>query len=163
MASQKNVNMEKVQSVRDELIGLMDGMDYCLDWKSDPSAWSVRQVVYHLLDTPPGGMNQLLWGVLSGELREIDLWANRDNITPDRSSYDVEQISEDINDFFRDMDDALETASSDDLEEKSILIHFKSRDADEERTIQALLDGAFDRHWQEHLAQIRELRDALGV
>ena len=93
----------------------------------------------------------------------VDLWANRDNITPDRLTYDVEQISEDINEFFRDLGEALESASPADLEEKSVLIHFKSRESDEERTLQELLEGAFDRHWQEHLSQIRELREALGV
>ena len=163
MTSQKNDNIEKVQSVRDEMVGLMEGMDYCLDWKPDPSSWSVRQVVYHLLDTPPGGLNQLLWGLLSGELQEIDLWADRDNITPDRSSYDLEQINEDITDFFQDMDQALESVSPDDFDEKSILIHFKTRGDDEERTLQVLLEGALGRHWQEHFSQIRELRDSLGV
>ena len=163
MTSQKIENIEKVQSVHYEMVGLMEGMDYCLDWKPDPSSWSVRQVVYHLLDTPPGGLNQLLWGVLSGELREIDLWADLDNITADRSGYDVEQISEDITDFFQDMGEALESVPPDDFDEKSILIHFKTRGDDEARTLQELVEGAFGRHWQEHFSQIRELRDALGV
>ena len=163
MASGKESHLQKTQTVRDELLGLMEGMDYCLDWKPDSSSWSARQVVYHVLDTPPGGINQMLWGVLSGELKEIDLWANRDNVTPDRVSYDVEQIREDITEFFKDMEEALESASSHDLEEKSVLIHFKSRDADEERTLQAMLEASLDRHWQEHLSQIRELRESLGV
>jgi hypothetical protein len=163
MASRKENHLEKVQSVRDQLLRLLDGMDYCLDWKPDPSSWSARQVVYHVLDTPPGGLNTLLWSVLSGELEEIDLWADRDNITPDRLSYDLEQVSEDINEFFRDLDEALESASPDDIDEKSVLIHFKSRDADEKRTLHELLEGAFDRHWQDHLGQISELREALGM
>ena len=163
MASRKENHLEKVQSVRDQLLRLLDGMDYCLDWKPDPSSWSARQVVYHVLDTPPGGLNTLLWSVLSGELEEIDLWADRDNITPDRLSYDLEQVSEDINEFFRDLDEALESASPDDIDEKSVLIHFKSRDADEKRTLHELLEGAFDRHWQGHLGQISDLREALGM
>ncbi len=163
MASGGESHVEKARGLRDELLGLMDGMDYCLDWKPDPSEWSARQVVYHVLDTPPGGLNQMLWGVLSGELQEIDLWANRDNITPDRLSYDIEQIREDISEFFRDMEVAIDSAAPHELEDKSVLVHFKSRDADEERTLQAMLEGALGRHWQDHLSQIRELREALGV
>ena len=163
MTSRNEYHLEKAQSVRDQLLRLLDGMDYCLDWKPDPSSWSARQVIYHVLDTPHGGLNQIVWGALSGELEEIDLWASRDNITPDRLSYDLEQISEDISEFFRDLDEALETASPDDFDEKSVLIHFKSRGAHERRTLQELLEGAFDRHWQEHLSQIRELREGLGL
>ena len=43
-------------------------MDYCLDWKPDASAWCARQVVYHLLNTPPGGLASVVKGVLSGGL-----------------------------------------------------------------------------------------------
>lgn len=163
MASRKEHHLETVQSVRDQLLALLEGMDYCLDWKPDSASWSARQAVYHVLDTPPGGLNQLLWGTLSGELGEIDLWADRDNMTPDRLSYDLDQMNEDINEFFRDTNEALESASPDDFEQKSVLIHFKSREADEQRTLDELLAGAFERHWQEHLGQIRELREALGL
>ena len=163
MINRKDGHLENVHGVQGELLGLLDGMDYCLDWKPDPAAWSARQVVYHILDSPPGGIHQVLWGTLSGDLDEFDLWADRDNMTPDRSAHDLDQIREDISEFFQGMEEALEAADEEDFEGKSILAHLKSRGIDEQRTLQMLLERTFDGHWREHLSQIRELRDGLGM
>ena len=163
MINQKDTHLEKVRSVQSELLGLLEGMDYCLDWKPDPSSWSARQVVYHILDSPPGGIHQVLWGTLSGDLDEIDLWSDLDNMTPERSAHDLEQIREDIGEFFHGMEEALEAADEEDFEEKSILAHMKSWGVDEQRTLQMLLERTFAGHWEEHLVQIRELRDGLGM
>ena len=161
--NRKDAHLENVHSVQSEMEMLLDGMDYCLDWKPEPEAWSARQVVYHVLDSPPGGIHQVLWGTISGDLDEFELWANQDNMTPDRSSYDLDQIREDIVEFFQGMEEALEAADEEDFEEKSILAHLKSRDVDEMRTLQMLLEGIFHGHWTQHLEQIRELREGLGM
>ena len=163
MINRKDAHLENVSSVQSELLRLLDGMDYCLDWKAEPAAWSARQVVYHILDSPPGGIHQVLWGTISGDLDEFELWADRDNITPDRSAYDLDQIREDIDEFFVGMGEALEAADEEDFEEKSILAHLRSRAVDETRTLQMLLEGIFDRHWRQHLQQIRDLREGLGM
>ena len=163
MINRKDAHLENVDSVQSELLRLLDGMDYCLDWKPDPSDWSARQVVYHILDTPRGGIHQVLWGTISGDLDDFELWADLDNMTPDRSTYDLEQIREDIIEFFQRMEEALEAADEEDFEKKSILAHLRSRGVDEVRTLQLLLDGIFDGHWKQHLEQIRELREGLGM
>ena len=163
MINGKDAHLENVRRVQSEMLGLLSGMDYCLDWKPDPSAWSARQVVYHVLETPPGGIHQVLWGTISGDLDEFELWSNLDNITPDRSTYDLEQILEDVSEFFHGMEEALEAADEGDFEEKSILAHLRSRGVDETRTLQMLLERIFDGHWRQHLDQMRELRDGLGM
>ncbi len=84
MVSLRDASLENARAIRTELLHLLEGMDYCLDWKSDPSSWCTREVVYHLLDTPPGGIHSILQGTLSGELKEFDLWADRTNMTPER-------------------------------------------------------------------------------
>ena len=116
MTSRKEDNQGKVSGIRTELLVLLDGMDYCLDWKSDPSAWSARQVVYHILDTPAGGIHQVIWGILSGELTEFEIWADLDNISADRMGYDAEHIMEDIDEFFRELDQAIESAADEDCD-----------------------------------------------
>ena len=138
-------------------------MDYCLDWRPEPSAWSVREVVYHLLDTPEGGVHGTLRGILSGELTEFEVWADRANITPERQDRDMAGVLEDIAALFRGMETALEACGDEDLTDKTALAHLRSYGRDERRTALALLDGVFARHWGEHLGQIRELREALGV
>jgi hypothetical protein len=156
-------HLENLRSTESQLLRLLDGMDYCLDWKPDPSAWSARQVVYHLLETPEGGLHQVLWGMLSGEMEEFDIWADLDNLTPDRLAYDTEQMREDIGEFFRGMAEALGTATDDDLDAKAILARHRVRGRDDERTLQNLLDGIFAHHWGSHLDQITELRTSLGM
>ena len=156
-------HLENCRKIEAQILQLLDGMDYCLDWKPDASAWSARQVVYHLLETPEGGLHQVLWGMISGELDEFDVWADLDNLTPDRLSYDTEQLREDIGTFFRGMAEALETATDDDLDAKAVLFHSRVRGRTDERTLQKLLEGIFDHHWRAHLDQIRELRTSLGM
>ena len=163
MINSKDAHLDNVKSVQSEILRLLDGMDYCLDWKTEPTDWSARQVVYHILDTPPGGIHQVLWGAISGDLDEFELWSDRDNMTPDRSTYDLDQIREDISEFFQGMEEAVEATNEADFEEKSILAHLRSRGVDEIRTLEMLLQGIFDRHWREHLQQIRDLREGLGM
>lgn len=163
MTSQKEINQSMVTGIRSELLGLVEGLDYCLDWKPDPSDWSVRQVVYHILDTPAGGIHEVVWGILSGELTEFEIWADLDNITAERMAYDLDQIREDIDEFFHELDQAIESATEEDFDEKAALAHLRSRGLDEDRTVQELLDRAFEGHWRGHLTQISELKDALGM
>ena len=163
MTRQRDAHLATVHSIKDELLQLLDGMDYCLDWKPDSSAWSAREVVYHLLDTPPGGVHQVLRGILSGQIKEYDLWADRSNMTPERLAYDAEQVRVDIGQFFRGMEEALSLAAEEDFAGKSILLHLHRLGRDETWTAQMLLERPFARHWQEHVTQIRELKTSLGI
>jgi len=163
LTSQKEVHLTSVRRIRDELFQVLEGMDYCLDWKPETPAWSAREVLYHLLDTPPGGVHRVLAGVLSGQLREYDLWADRSNMTPQRAAYSMEQVRADLQRFFQGLEAAVGMAGEGDFEGKSVLVHLKSRGRDETRTAQMLLERGFSRHWGEHLEQLRSLREALGV
>ena len=163
MTSRKDENQEKISRIRSQLIELLDGMDYCLDWKADPSSWSPRQVVYHIVDTPLGGIHKIVKGMLSREIAEFEIRSDLDNMTPERMSYDIDQVRGDIEAFFHELDEAVRSASAEDFDGKSALLHLPSRGVDETRTVQELLDRAFEGHWTGHLAQINEIRDALGM
>ena len=96
MATSKSEHIQNLQSIHDDLIQLLDGMDYCLDWKPDSSDWSARDVVYHLVDTPPGGIHSVVEGILSGQIEEFDLWSDRNNMTPERLANDIDQARRDV-------------------------------------------------------------------
>ena len=115
MTTQKETQLERARGIQSELLGLLEGMDYCLDWKLDSTAWSVREIVYHLLDTPAGGVHTVLRGILSGEITEFEVWADRTNITPERQSNDFEAVVEEITVLFRGIQAALESAGEQDL------------------------------------------------
>ena len=163
MTTERDSQLERAQGIQSELLGLLEGMDYCLDWKPDSSVWSVREVVYHLLDTPVGGVHTVLQGILACELTEYEVWADGTNMTPERQTNDIETVLEDIAELFSGIESALGGASDQDLTQKTALAHLRSYDREDQRTAAALLDGVFARHWGEHLVQIRELRDTLGM
>ena len=152
---------DNLESLRDSLLELLDGMNYCLDWKPSDSDWSAREIVYHLLDTPPGGMAAVVRGIVSGEISEYEIWSDRTNVTEARATLDMDEIHADIGAFFAVFGDGLATAADEDLEGRRALMRQRTRAEDVERTLEEALAG-FDRHWRAHLGQLGELRAALG-
>ena len=152
---------ENVDSLRTILLELLDGMNYCLDWKPEEAEWSAREIVYHVIDTPPGGMASVVQGIVSGEITEYEIWSDRTNITEARATLDMTEVEGDIAAFFETFNAALVAASDDDLGGRRALMHQRTRNEDVERTLEESLAG-FDRHWRGHMEQLAGLRAALG-
>ena len=163
MTSHRDTHLEKIRSIRSQLLANLEGMDYCLDWKPNADSWSVREVVYHLVDTPKGGLHTLISGMLSGKTKEFDLTPDLNNMTPERQTLDLNQVRLDISQVLDGLKAALTGANDDELATTMVLAHLKARGIDEERTPQMLLEGLFTRHWQGHADQLKELRDSLGI
>ena len=153
---------QNADSLRSELLSLLDGMDYCLDWKPSESEWSAREIAYHIIDTPSGGMAQVVKGISSGEITEYEVWSDRSNVTVDRATVDLDYIQGEIAAFFSILDEALASSTDANLQNRKALMHQRTRGFDGERTMEAAL-AALDRHWRAHLVQLGELRDALGL
>ena len=163
MVTGKQAYIESVRNIKSELLAALAGMDYCLDWKQEPEEWSARELVYHVLDTPPGGAHRLVKGIISGETSEYELWSDLTNMTSERAAYDLDQVNADIETFFQSLEDSLSGISDADLETKKVLMHQRTSKVDEERTIDAILERTLNVHIKEHLAQLQELRDALAI
>ena len=163
MTSLRDRHLATAHSIRAELLELLEGMDYCLDWKPDSDSWSGREVIYHLVDTPAGGLHSLVQGMLSGQKTEFDLMPDQKNITPDRLVLEFRGVKKDILEVLEGLEGAVSGASEAELGEKTITAHLLARGTTEQQTMQNLLQGLFARHWLGHLSQIRELREALGM
>ena len=163
MATGKQEQLKSIRSVKSDLLAVLAGMDYCLDWKQDPSEWSARELVYHVLDTPPGGAHGLVKGIITGEIKEYEIWSDRTNMTPERAEYDLDQVNADIESFFTSLDDSISGVSDEDLELKKVVMHQRTRSVDEERTLNAILDRTLNGHMRDHLAQLQVLREALAI
>jgi len=155
--------LDNLKAAQGQLLELLSGMDYCLDWKPEPPDWSTRQVVYHLLESPPGGLQRVLWAAVSGESEPIEVWAGDDNITPERAGYDLDQVLDDVARFFTATQEALEAAGKQEIAGESVLDRYQTSGGGQTYTVGELLDSMFGAHWSEHLGQIRALRDALGM
>lgn len=152
---------ENLNSLQAALLELLAGMNYCLDWKPDEATWSAREIVYHILDTPPGGMPTIVQGIISGEITEYEIRSGHSNITPTRSTLDLTEVESDIAQFFAAFNKALTTANDADLQRKQATMHQRTRQQDEERTLETVLTG-FTNHCRNHLTQLNQLRTALG-
>ena len=163
MTNQKAQHLENINDIRAELFQILEGMDYCLDWRPDPESWSAREVITHILNTPPPGVPAILLGMLAGEIQEYDLWADQKYLTPEAQDWDLAQVREQLGNYFEALAESLAPAAEADLTDTSVMVHQRNRLWDEPRTAQWLVERLFAGHWREHLAQLRELRDTLGI
>ena len=154
-------NLAIVRRVREELTALLEGMDYCLDWK-ERDGWCAREVLYHLVDTPEGGIGGVIAGVLDGSLPEITIRPDINNMTPERMAADIDEAMAGPLSILQTAEDAIAGAGDADFEQRTTFARLPARGIEETRTAQAVIDG-FARHWGEHLVQLRAIREALGM
>ena len=154
-------NLATVRRIRDDLTGLLEGMDYCLDWK-DGDNWCAREVLYHLVDTPEGGIGGVIAGVLDGTRDEVTILPDANNMTPERMAADIDEVAVGPLAIILTAENAIAAASDADFVERTAMAHLPHRDIHEVRTAQAFIDG-LERHWGEHLNQLRTIREALGM
>ncbi len=153
---------QRVQATRDQLSKMLDGMDYCLDWKPGDQEWSAREVLYHLVDTPPGGIHAAARAVLQDEISELTLAPDMTDTSGDRAGTDMAQIMAQVEAVLAGLESVIDDASDADFE-KSLPVHLPARGTTQTFTLERLIGGAMDRHWAEHLGQLAELRDGLGL
>ncbi len=162
----RDENLATVRRIRDELTSLLEGMDYCLDWKDGDNRaldqWSAREVLYHLVDTPEGGIGSVIAGVLNGARDEVTILPDANNMTPERMATDMNEALSGPLGILQTAEDAIAGASDADFTEKAAMAHLPHRDIHEMRTAQSFIDG-LERHWGEHLNQLRVIRETLGV
>ena len=157
----RDENLATVRRILDELTALLEGMDYCLDWK-DGDNWCAREVLYHLVDTPEGGIGSVIAGVLGGTRDEITILPDANNMTPERMAADIDEARAGPLTILQTAEVAIAAASDTDFTERTAMAHLPHRGVHEARTAQAFIDG-LERHWGEHLNQLRAIRDTLGV
>ena len=157
----RDENLATVRRIRDELRSLLEGMDYCLDWK-DGDNWSAREVLYHLVDTPEGGIGSVIAGVLDGSVSEVTILPDANNMTPERMAADIDEAAVGPLAIIWTAENAIANATDADFTERTAMAHLPHRDIHEVRPAQAFIDG-LARHWGEHLAQLRAIRETLGV
>lgn len=163
MTTAKAQHLANLQAIRAELLAILDGMDYCLDWRPDPETWSAREIISHLLNTPPGGVPAVFRGVMEGSVTEFDLWADQPYLTPEMQNWDIAELRAALEIYFAELAAALGSVTEESLAAATVMVHQRNRHWDEPRPAQWLPERLFAGHWREHLTQLRELRDTLGV
>lgn len=163
MTTQRDSILQEVQSIRSELGRLLEGIDYCLDWKPDDEEFSAREIIYHMVDTPSGGIHTAIQGVLSGSVQEVPISSSLTNMTDERQGNDLDKIREDLEAVLAGLEKALASATDAELISKRVPLHSITRSTTTERSVEDLVSGIFVRHWREHLGQMAALRESLGL
>ena len=154
---------QRIREVRRRLEALLDGMDYCLDWRPGPNEWSAREVVYHLLTTPPEGLGAALREVVEGGRTELTLPWGQPGLRPQDREKDLPDVLADVRAFFASLEELLEQHPPERLETARFTAHLPVRNRSEERSVAAHLERQLSSHWPEHLEQLAQVREALGV
>ena len=155
--------LEEVQSIGVELDRLLTGMEYCLDWKPQEDEWSAREVVYHMVDTPAGGIHAAVQSILDGSARGLTVTASLTNLSDARMGEDLDGVKEDIDAVLMGLEGTLSAVTDDQLSTREAPVRSTTRGVTENRSAQDLTHRLFVNHWREHLLQLEALRDALGI
>ena len=159
MTTARALHLTNVDDIRSELFQILEGMNEILDWRPDAESWSAREVITHMLYTPPGGVPQILKGMLSGEVTEYDLWADQKYLSEEALGWTLGQVREQFAQYFASLEEQLEPLADVALEETTALVHQRNRHWDEPRPAQWLVERLFAGHWREHLVQLKELKE----
>ena len=163
MTSQKAAYLEAIDSYGKELERLLEGIDYCFDWKPEEGEWSAREVIYHMLHSPVGGVHQAVKGMLSGQPETVNLIADETHLTPERQERDLDGVRQDIAEQLSGLREALTPASEEDLDNAEGGVYLSRTGNTEPRTARFLVERIFVGHWKSHLEQIAALRESLGL
>ena len=163
MSSAKDQHLANIVNIRNELFQILDGMEEGLDWRPDSESWSAREVITHMLYTPPGGVPNIFKGLLSGEMQEYDLWADQKYMTGEAAVWTLEQVRDQFAGYLNSLEETLQTVTDEVLEQTTAMVHQRNRMWDEPRPAQWLVERLFAGHWGEHLIQLRELKEGAAM
>ena len=152
-----------IRTLKQDLTDVLDGMDNCLDWKNDPSSWSAREIIYHLIDTPAEGMDLLVHRILKTEGEVVELVPDISNMSEVRLLNNIEQVKADIFNILDNLELIIRDASWEELADKTIVVDLVAQGTREERTVLNLLQGLFISHWSQHVIQLKNTRFSFGL
>ena len=158
MPSKVPTHLENVKLIRDRMIDVLSGMETFIDVTTDSESWSIRDIIYHLSDTPTGGLGELFQGMISKTVLEFDLTPDLTNVTPNRENTTLEDGRSDLIYILDRIESIVSQSTPDILENTTIICHHLSRKIDEVRSLENLLRGLFARHWIAHLDQLESLK-----
>ena len=162
MTEKAPTHLENTIAIRNRMLNVLSGMDSCIDKTTQNESWSTREIIYHLSDTPLGGLGALFQGMISNSVLEFELTPDLTNVTSEREKTTLEDGIADLTTILDQIESVVSDATPELLEETTVMCHHLSRETDEVRSLENLLRGLFARHWIAHLEQLELLKRELG-
>lgn len=155
--------LQGAAEIQKDLEIVLGGMDYYLDWKPHDSEWSTREVLWHILEDPEGGIPKAIEGIIKGTLPELTIIADETHLDPEREAMDLETINGEIRNYFTKLNEVLEGVTDSQISQLTTSCWFPLRNHREDRSAQNLLEGLLINHWRDHLPHLRHLRASLEL
>ena len=162
MTGKELTHLENIRAIRNRMLNVLSGMDACIDETTQNESWSTREIIYHLSDTPSGGLGALFQGMISNSVLEFDLTPDLTNVTSDREKTTLEDGIAGLTTILDQIESVVSDTTPEILEDTTIICHHLSRQTDEVRSLENLLRGLFARHWIAHLEQLELLKCELA-
>lgn len=163
MTTLKQSILDSAKVLQKDLDALLEGMDYCLDWKQNDDEWSAREILWHVLEDPEGGIPCTVERILDGSLTELTIIPDETHLNGERQDMDMGQIKAALSEYFQTLEEVLADATDEDISGKATSCWFPLRNHREDRTAQNLMEGLFLNHWRDHLGQLGQIRADLGL
>ena len=155
--------LQAAAEIQKDLEIVLEGMDYCLDWKPNDNEWSTREVLWHILEDPEGGIPKTIEGIIQGTLPELTIIADETHLNPEREAMDLETINGEIRNYFTKLNEVLGGVTDSQISQLTTSCWFPLRNHREDRSAQNLLEGLLINHWRDHIPHLRHLRTGLGL
>jgi len=156
--------LEEAFALLAEVEGLLEGLDYSLDWKErpeDPDLWSARDVASHLLGPPGLGLPDLVRRALEGGGDEVAVPVGDPCRTPERRALRRADLARLLREQVEEIARLLRSAGPAD---RARTVRLRLPDGSPvDLTPLDLVRYGLLRHWREHTERLREIRRALGV
>ena len=163
MTTQRDALLQEIRNIRSELERLLHRIDPYFDQQIEGADWTVRELVYHLVDTPgSGGWGTIVPAVLEGRMQEIPIALGQTYQNPDRREKDVAGVGQDFYNVLATLESSLADMTDAMLAERRVLYRSLANSTTTERNAQEMIAN-IGVHWREHLDQLAEFRKTLGI
>jgi hypothetical protein len=163
MTTQRDSLLQEIQNIRSELERLLDGIDPYFDRQIEGEDWTIRELVYHLVDTPgSGGWGTIVPAVLEGRMQEIPIALGQTYPNPERQEKDVTGVGQDFYSVLTTLESSLANMTDSTLAERRVVYRSLANSTTTERNAQEMISN-IGVHWREHLDRLAALRKTLGL
>ena len=147
----------RIQSLLEEIL---KGMGPYIDWKNNADDWSLREIVYHLIDLPAEGVHIVLGGILEGTTSEVSTISDTSNVTPARSAKTFAEVKGDLDEILNGLITTLELTNDAELANRTYTHNSVGKEKNT-RNAQFIVERLFAGHWMKHVQQMSEVREQL--
>lgn len=139
------------------------GMAPYLERSDEPGEWTVRQVLTHLLFPPDWDVVAILKSFADRDLPVIELEAGDPFLTPERRAMTLAELLGALDAQRRAVFGYLRSLPEAELSRKARIPLFKTFMGTDEITLVVFVGALFEYHWNDHVAQLAKIRNAVGL